>query len=75
MRLFFHHNRGKVVGGMTGLVVALLLIFAWPVLLILFLVIVGVFVGGVFDAGRRLGHFFDRVFPERESTRGRSQKS
>lgn len=75
MRVFFQCNRGRIVGGLTGLVVALLLIFAWPLLLILFLVIVGVFVGGVFDAGRRLGHFFDRIFPERESTRGRPQKS
>jgi len=74
MRAFFQRNRGKVVGGMAGLMVALLLIFAWPLLLILFLVMVGAFVGGVFDAGRRLGHFFDRVFPERESTRGRSRK-
>lgn len=75
MRAFFQRNRGKVVGGMTGLVVALLLIFAWPLLLILFLVMVGAFVGGVFDAGRRLGRLLDRVFPERESTRSRSQKS
>jgi hypothetical protein len=56
-----------------GLVVALLLIFAWPLILILFLVLAGVFLGGVFDAGRRVSHFFDRIFPEGKSTRGRSQ--
>lgn len=73
MKAFYERNRGKITGGMTGLVVALLLIFAWPVLLILFLVLVGVFLGGVFDAGRRVGHFFDRFFPEGESTKGGSR--
>jgi|GEM_PF-1164591 len=73
MKAFFDRNRGKIVGGTMGLVVALLLIFAWPLLLIFFLVLAGVFLGGVFDAGRRVGHFFDRIFPEGKSTRGRSR--
>lgn len=75
MKLFFKYNRGKILGGITGLVVALLLIFAWPLLLIFFLVVSGAFLGGVFDAGRRIGYFFDRIFPEGKSIRGRSQKS
>ena len=73
MKVLFNRNRGKIIGGTMGLVVALLLIFAWPLLLIFFLVLAGVFVGGVFDAGRRVGHFFDRIFPEGKSTRGRPQ--
>jgi len=73
MKLFFNRNRGKIVGGMMGLVVSLLLIFAWPLLLIFFLVLAGVFLGGVFDAGKRVGYFFDRIFPEGKSTRGRSR--
>ncbi len=62
-------NLGKVIGGMAGLLMALLLIFAWPLVLIFFLVVLGVFLGGIFDAGRRIGDFLDRIFSQ-----GRSQK-
>lgn len=60
-------NRGKIVGGLGGLMVALLLIFAWPLLLIFFLVLLGVFLGGVFDKGRQVGIFLDRLFSSRKS--------
>ena len=52
-----------------GLLIALLLIFAWPLVLIIFLVVMGILLGGIFDATRRIGDFFDRIFPG-----GRSQK-
>lgn len=65
----FKRNFGKVVGGLVGLSMALLLIFAWPLVLIFFLVVAGVFLGGVFDAGRRIGDFLDRILP-----RGKSPK-
>ena len=55
-------NRGKIIGGMGGLMAALLLIFAWPLLLIIFLVVLGVFLGGVFDKGRRVGILLNRLF-------------
>jgi len=73
MKVLFNRNRGKIVGGTMGLVVALLLIFDWHLLVIFFMVLTGVFLGGVFDAGKRVGYFFDRIFPEGKSTRGRSQ--
>jgi uncharacterized membrane protein len=62
-------NLGKIMGGLGGLLIALLLIFAWPLVLIIFLVVMGVLVGGIFDVIRRIGNFFDRIYP-----RGRSQK-
>jgi len=62
-------NRGKIIGGLGGLGVALLLIFAWPLLLIFFLVFLGVFLGGVFDAGRRVGIFLDRLFFPKKSSK------
>jgi len=60
-------NKNKIIGGLGGLLMALLLIFFWPLLLIIFLVIIGVFLGGVFDAGRRMGIFFDRLFLQQKT--------
>lgn len=60
-------NRNKIIGGLSGLLIALLLIFAWPLLLIIFLVIIGVFLGGIFDAGRRVGIFLDHLFPQEKT--------
>ncbi len=60
-------NLGKIMGGFGGLLIALLLIFAWPLVLIIFLVVMGVFLGGIFDVVRRIGNFFDRVFPKERS--------
>jgi len=62
-------NVGKITGGLGGLLIALLLIFAWPLVLIIFLVVMGIFLGGVFDAVRRIGGLFNRIFPQ-----GRSKK-
>lgn len=69
MRRSLKQNKGKIIGGLGGLVTALLLIFAWPLLLIIFLVFLGVFLGGVFDAGRRVGTFLDRLLSSRESSK------
>jgi len=60
-------NKNKIIGGLSGLLMALLLIFLWPLVLIFFLVIIGVFLGGVFDAGRRMGIFFDRLFLQQKT--------
>jgi len=35
--------------------------------LIIFLVVMGVFLGGIFDVVRRIGGFFDRIFPKERS--------
>lgn len=69
MWISLKRNLGKVMGGLAGLLIALLLIFAWPVVLIIFLVVMGVFLGGILDVVRRIGDFFDRIFSQ-----GRSQK-
>ena len=42
-------NKGKIAGGILGLLVALLLIVAWPILLAIFLVLVGVVLGAGYD--------------------------
>ncbi|MFQ5835604.1 MAG: DUF2273 domain-containing protein [bacterium] len=60
-------NLGKIIGGFGGFLIALLLIFAWPLVLIIFLVVMGVFLGGIFDAGRRIRDFFDRIFSQEKS--------
>ena len=54
-------NRGKIIGGLGGLVIALLLIFAWPLVLIFILVLLGISLGGLVDAARKVGVFLDRL--------------
>lgn len=46
---FIKENKGKILGGLAGLLVALLLIFAWPIILTIFLVFLGVLLGKIFD--------------------------
>jgi len=60
-------NKNKIIGGLSGLLMALLLIFLWPLVLIIFLVMIGVFLGGIFDAGRRMGIFLDHLFPQKKT--------
>lgn len=55
-------NRGKIIGGLGGLTIALLLIFAWPLVLIFVLVLLGISLGGILDAARKVGIFLDRLF-------------
>jgi uncharacterized membrane protein len=42
-------NRGKIAGGVVGLFLALLIIVAWPILLVIFLVFVGIILGAGYD--------------------------
>lgn len=67
-------NKNKIIGGLGGLLMALLLIFLWPLVLIIFLVIIGVFLGGIFDAGRRMGIFFDRLFLQQKTPQKKTPK-
>ncbi|KKL48845.1 hypothetical protein LCGC14_2321450 [marine sediment metagenome] len=62
-------NRGKVIGGLSGLAIALLLIFAWPLVLIFILVLLGISLGGIFDAARKVGVFLDRLFSYKKPPR------
>ncbi len=67
-------NKNKIIGGLGGLLMALLLIFLWPLVLIIFLVMIGVFLGGIFDAGRRMGIFFDRLFLQKKTPQKKTPK-
>ena len=60
-------NRGKIIGGLGGLVIALLLIFAWPLVLIFILVLLGISLGGILDIARKAGVFLNRLFSFKES--------
>lgn len=62
-------NRGKIIGGLGGLTIALLLIFAWPLVLIFVLVLLGISLGGIFDAARKVGVFLDRLFSYKKPPR------
>jgi len=42
-------NKGKILGGIAGFIVALILIIAWPVILMIFLVFLGILLGAIFD--------------------------
>ena len=71
----WRQHRGKVAGGLFGLVIAILLIVAWPIVLIVFLVLCGVAIGAFWDVTRRLGRILDRVVEvgERATGVGREQ--
>jgi len=62
-------NRGKIIGGLSGLAIALLLIFAWPLVLVFILVLLGISLGGIFDAARKVGVFLDRLFSYKKPPR------
>lgn len=57
MRKFLRYlksNRGKIAGGVFGFFLALFLIIAWPFILMIFLVFLGVFFGALFDSLSKL---------------------
>jgi len=62
-------NRGKIIGGVSGLAIALLLIFAWPLVLIFILVLLGISLGGIFDAAKKVGIFLNRLFSYKKPPR------
>lgn len=59
-------HQGKIVGGLGGLVMALLLIFAWPLVLIFILVLLGISLGGIVDGARKVGVLLDRLLSYRK---------
>ena len=59
-----------MAGGLFGLVIAVLLIVAWPIVLIVFLVLCGVAIGAFWDVARRLGRTLDRVLEAGERATG-----
>ena len=64
---FILENRGKFLGGLLGLIIAV--IFAcfgfWLGLVILICTFLGIFVGSIFDNDGRLQDFFDRLWRRR----------
>jgi len=57
-------NKGKITGGLIGLVAAFLLIFAWPIILVGFLIIMGVFLGEIFDILKRAQIRIEEILPK-----------
>jgi len=57
-------NKGKITGGLIGLVAAFLLIFAWPIILVGFLIIMGVFLGEIFDILKRAQSRIEEILPK-----------
>jgi uncharacterized membrane protein len=61
---FIQENRGKVLGGLFGLVFALLIVIFgfWKGLLIVFCVIAGVVAGGWIESNEKVQDFFSRLW-------------
>jgi uncharacterized membrane protein len=60
-------NRGKVIGGLIGLLVALLWIISgfWTMLFIAILILIGYFIGKCFDDHVSLSELWTRMFGKR----------
>lgn len=63
---FIRENKGKIVGGLAGFLVALLLIVAWPVILMIFLVFLGILLGVMFDTAGKARRWIED-FSRRDS--------
>lgn len=69
MLKFIKENVGKIGGGVFGFLVALLLIIAWPIILIIFLVFLGILLGGILDITNRTRRWMDTFFTHRDSSK------
>jgi len=65
-------NKGKILGGIIGFFIALLIIVAWPVLLVIFLVFLGILLGKIFDTVSRAHRWLQENFPS--STEDKKEK-
>lgn len=63
MREFLRQNRYKLLGGIGGLLLALILIFLWPLFIILLFIGMGVFLGGILDTGKKAIDWAKGLFP------------
>jgi len=65
---FISNHRGKIVGGLSGLVVALLFVIFgfWQGLFIIFLVLAGVFIGGHVELRKEMLQIMNRLWRSRE---------
>jgi len=62
MLKFIKENKGKIGGGIIGLLLAILLIIAWPIILILFLIFLGIILGAVFDMASKTRRWMEKQF-------------
>ena len=46
---YVKENKGKIGGGFVGFLIALFIIIAWPIILIIFLIFLGILLGAIFD--------------------------
>lgn len=65
---FWYEHKDKIIGGILGLIVALLFVIFgfWQGLFIIVLVLVGAFLGSRTDLRRELQHILNRLWYNRE---------
>jgi len=69
MLKYLKENRGKISGGLVGFLLALLLIIAWPVILVIFLVLVGIFLGAIFDVLSKARKWLEESVTHRDQSK------
>lgn len=67
MLRYLRENKGKIGGGVVGFLLALLLIIAWPLILMLLLIFVGIFLGAIFDILSRARKWMEESVTHRNS--------
>lgn len=60
-------HKGKIFGGIAGFLIALILIIAWPVILMIFLIFLGILLGAVFDMVGKVRKWMQDSFNHRDS--------
>jgi len=61
------------LGGLAGFLVALLLIVAWPVILIIFLVFLGILLGKIFDTVDRARRWMEETLSHHGSDKKKNE--
>ncbi len=65
--VIFSRNWGKIIGGLVGLIVALILLnYGWKTLLVFAFIALGVFIGWSIDADESMRRFIERLFSSRD---------
>ena len=60
-------NKGKILGGLSGFLFALILIFAWPIILMATFVLMGIVLGAFFDVFYRIRKWLEKSIYEKNS--------
>jgi len=65
--VIFSRNWGKIIGGLDGLIVALMVLnYGWKTLLVFAFIALGVFIGWRIDADESMRRFIERLFSSRD---------